>query len=321
MEYRRLGRAGLQVSVLSYGSWVTFSNQLNESGVKECLVAARQAGVNYFDTAEVYGHGRAELLLGAALEELQWHRASFVLSTKLYWGLHDCVNLRHTLNRKYLMHAIDGCLQRLPTPYVDLLLCHRPDPYTPIEETVWAMSDIVASGKTHYWGTSEWPVEQIRMAWELADRYGLRKPAIEQPEYNLVRRGRVECEYAALCQEYGLGLTTWSPLASGVLTGKYRDGVPRASRGSLAGYEWLRDFLTDRECNRHVDRLRLIAGDLGCTPAQLAIAWCTMNPNVSSVILGASTVEQLRENLAARDVVPKLTREVMARIEGCFGTQ
>jgi voltage-dependent potassium channel beta subunit len=318
VEYRRLGRAGLRVSVLSYGTWVTFAEQGDLSSAVASLRVAREAGVNLFDTAEAYGSGRAEELLGLALEQLGWDRATFVLSTKLYWGVRDCVNMRTTLNRKYLLQAIDESLERLRTRFVDLLYCHRPDPETPIEETVWAMSDIIAAGKAHYWGTSEWPADQIRAAWEIADQYGLRKPSIEQPEYNLFKRARVEGEYAGLHREIGLGLATWSPLASGLLTGKYLDGAPTGSRGSLPGYGWLESWLVDEERNRRVRELDLIARTIDATPAQLAIAWCTLNPAVSTVILGASTPEQLRDNLRALDVVPRISPGVLRRIGAVF---
>ena len=318
MEYRRLGRAGLKVSVLSYGTWVTFAEQGDLANALASLAVAREAGVNLFDTAEAYGQGQAEELLGAALEQLGWDRATYVLATKLYWGVRNCVNMHQTLNRKYLMQAIDGSLERLRTPFVDLLYCHRPDAQTPIEETVWAMSDIVAAGKAHYWGTSEWPAEQIRTAWEVADRYGLRKPSMEQPEYNLFKRARVEGEYTTLHAEIGLGLTTWSPLASGLLTGKYRDGVPAGSRGCLPGYGWLTPWLVDAKRNHQVQELDVIARAIGATPAQLAIAWCTMNPVVSTVILGASNPGQLNENLRAMDVVPRLSADVMDRIADQF---
>ncbi|MFL6139741.1 MAG: aldo/keto reductase [Frankiaceae bacterium] len=315
MEYRRLGSSGLKVSVLSYGSWVTFAEQISPEVARDCLAVARQAGVTLFDTAETYAGGRAEWLLGAAIENLGWDRSTYVLSTKLYWGLHDWPHLRSTLNRKYLMQAVDGCLERLRTPFVDLLLCHRRDPETPVEEVVWALSDIVAAGKALYWGTSEWPPEDVRAAWELADRYGLRKPVVEQPEYNLFARRRVEEDYRGLASELGLGLMTWSPLASGVLTGKYLHGVPAGSRAALPGYAWLQRSLVDAERNQRVADLAALARELGCSVAQLAIAWCTLNPAVSSVILGASAPAQLRENLAALEVVPLVTPEVVARIE------
>jgi voltage-dependent potassium channel beta subunit len=318
MKYRRLGRTGLKVSVLSYGTWVTFAEQGDLTNAVASLIMARQAGINFFDTAEAYGQGRAESLLGAALKQVGWDRATYVLATKLYWGVRNCVNMRQTLNRKYLMQAIDESLERLQTPFVDLLYCHRPDLYTPIEETVWAMSDIIAAGKAHYWGTSEWPAEQIRAAWDVADRYGLRKPSMEQPEYNLFKRAKVEDEYATLHGEIGLGLTTWSPLASGLLTGKYRDGVPAGSRGSLPGYDWLKAWLVDEERNRQVREFDGIARMIDATPAQLAIAWCTMNPAVSTVILGASSPDQLRENLRAIDIIPRLSAGVMCRIGDLF---
>src|ERR1043165_9972408 len=318
MEYRRLGNAGLKVSVWSYGTWVTFAEQGDLHNAIATLMVAGQEGVNVFDTAEAYGHGRAEDLLGRALEELQWDRATYVLSTKLYWGSRNCVNMRATLNRKYLMQAIDESLDRLRTPFVDLLFCHRPDPETPIEETVWAMSDIVAAGKAHYWGTSEWPVEQIRAAWNVADRYNLRKPSMEQVEYNLFKRRRVETEYSTLHRDIGIGLTTWSPLASGLLTGKYVNGVPPRSRGSLPGFGWLKEQLADRESNARVRELEIIAKKIDANPAQVAIAWCTLLPAVSSVILGASGPEQLRENLGAMKVISRLSPDSVQLINELF---
>lgn len=318
MEYRRLGRAGLKVSVLSFGTWVTFAEQGDLSNALSCLTVAREGGINLFDTAEVYGQGNAEALLGAALEQLGWDRATYCLSTKLYWGIRPSVNMRQTLNRKYLLQAIDESLGRLRTPFVDLLFCHRPDPETTVEETVWAMSDLVAAGKVHYWGTSEWPAGKIREAWEIADRCGLRKPSMEQPEYSLVQYSRVEEEYAPLCAELGLGLTTWSPLASGLLTGKYVGGVPAHSRGALPGFEWLRNQLVERTRNRRVVELDHIARSIGGTPAQLAIAWCTRNPAVSTVILGASSAEQLSENLGALDLIPRISVEVAAALKQVF---
>ena len=318
MEYRRLGKSGLRVSVLSFGSWVTFAEQVPPHIVRDCLAVAREGGVTLFDTAEGYGNGRAEWLLGAAIEDLGWDRSTYILSTKVFSGSPDWPHLRTTLNRKYLLQAVDGCLERLRTPFVDLLLCHRHDPDTPTEEVVWAMSDIVASGKALYWGTSEWPAGTIREAWELADRHGLRKPVIEQPEYNLFARRRVEDDYRSLCNDFGLGLMTWSPLASGVLSGKYREGVPSGSRGALPGYEWLRALLSNAERNERVGELALIARELGCTTAQLAIAWCAAHPAVSSVITGASSPAQLRENLDAVAVIGRLSPEVLTRIDEVF---
>ena len=315
MEYRRLGKTGLKVSVLSFGSWVTFGPQLSGNLAEECLAAAYDAGVNFFDNAEAYSAGESERIMGEAIATLGWPRHSYVLSTKLFWGLHQNVNMRNTLNRKYLMQAIDGSLERLGLDFVDLVYCHRPDPETPIEETVWALSDIIASGKALYWGTSEWSAEALREAWDIADRHNLHKPVVEQPQYNLLWRDRVEKEYAPLYDGIGLGLTTWSPLSSGLLTGKYLDGIPDGSRATLPGYEWLGGMLTDAERNDKVRSLQAIATELDCTLAQLAIAWSARNPHVSTVITGASRVEQVHENLAALDVLPKLTDDVLARID------
>jgi voltage-dependent potassium channel beta subunit len=315
MEYRRLGRSGLQVSVLSFGSWVSFGPQLGIDTAAECLDAARAAGVNFFDNAESYAGGESERIMGQAIDKLGWARHSYVISTKVFWGLYDEPNMKNTLNRKYLFQAIDGSLDRLGLDFVDLLFCHRADPHTPIEETVRAMSDIVSSGKALYWGTSEWTPDEVRAAWEIADRDHLHKPVMEQPQYNLLHRMRVEFEYLRLYEDCGLGLTTWSPLASGVLTGKYLDGIPEDSRGALPGYEWLQGMLTNPKTNDKVRKLEAIAHELGCTPAQLAIAWCTKNKNVSTVITGASRAEQVRENMGALEVAEQLDADVMARIE------
>jgi voltage-dependent potassium channel beta subunit len=315
MEYRRLGGTGLRVSVLSFGSWVTFGPQLAGDLAADCLSAAYDAGVNFFDNAEAYAGGESERIMGEAIARLGWPRHSYVVSTKLFWGLHDGVNMRNTLNRKYLSQAIVGSLDRLGLDFVDLVYCHRPDPNTPVEETVWAMSDMVDRGQALYWGTSEWPAEAIREAWDVAERHHLHKPVVEQPQYNLLWRERVEQEYLPLYEGIGLGLTTWSPLSSGLLTGKYLDGVPEGSRATLPGYEWLANLLTDEARNAKVAGLRAVADDLGCSLAQLAIAWCTKNPHVSSVITGASRVEQVHENLAALDVASRLDADVMARID------
>jgi voltage-dependent potassium channel beta subunit len=315
MEYRRLGRAGLKVSALSFGSWVTFGTQLNDRLAIDCLSAAHEAGVNFFDNAEAYAGGDSERIMGQAIAKLGWPRQSYVLSTKLFWGLSETVNMKNTLNRKYLTQAIDGSLDRLGVDFVDLLFCHRSDPDTPIEETVWAMSDIVAAGKALYWGTSEWSADEIRAAYEIAERHHLRKPVVEQPQYNLLSRTRVESEYVRLYEDIGMGLAVWSPLASGLLTGKYLDGVPSHSRANVKGYEWLRDMLTDPRRNAQVGALKAVADRLGCTLAQMSLAWCVANPHVSTVITGASRVEQVRENLSALDVVPLLTDDVTAQIE------
>ena len=315
MQYRRLGRSGLKLSALSFGSWVTYGNQMGEDAARECMAAAHDAGVNFFDNAEVYEKGKSETLMGASLKKLGWRRSSYVVSTKFYWGLNEGPNERNTLNRKYLMQAMDGSLGRFQLDYVDLVFCHRPDPETPVEETVWAMHDIITSGKALYWGTSEWSAADIMAAWQIAERHHLHKPVMEQPQYNLFYRDRVENEYARLYEDIGLGTTVWSPLASGLLTGKYNDGIPAGSRGALKGYEWLARQLTDAEKLAAVKKLGTIAGDLGCTLAQMALAWCLKNRHVSTVITGASRVEQVKENMKALDVVAKLTPDVMKRID------
>ncbi len=316
MDYRRLGSSGLQVSELSLGSWVTYHNQVGTAAAREMLAAAMDAGVNFFDNAEVYAKGQSEVVMGEAFKALGWPRLNYIVSTKFFWGLdRDGPNRKDTLNRKYLMQAIDGSLKRLGLDFVDLVFCHRPDPATPIEETVWAMSDIIASGKALYWGTSEWSAAEIRAAWDVAEHHHLRKPVMEQSQYHLFHRRRVEEEYAPLYDDIGLGLTTWSPLASGLLTGKYRNGVPAGSRGALENMAFLTKGLTDVAKNAAVGRLEAIAAEIGCTVAQLAIAWVAKNPHVSTVLTGASTLAQLESNLGAVDVLPRLTPVVMARID------
>jgi len=259
--------------------------------------------------------------MGAAIAKLGWQRHAYVISNKVYWGIHDVPNMKNTLNRKYLMQAIDGSLERLGLDFVDLLFCHRADPNTPIEETVWAMSDIVASGRAHYWGTSEWTADEIRAAWHIADKHHLHKPVMEQPQYNLLTRGRVEFEYARLYEDIGLGLTTYSPLASGVLTGKYLDGIPAGSRGALPGYEWLQQSMNNEKVKDKVRALKAITDDLDCTLAQLSLAWCAKNPRVSTVITGASRVEQVHENMVALDVIGRLDTATMERIEDAMRTR
>jgi voltage-dependent potassium channel beta subunit len=315
MTYRRVGRSGLKVSVLSFGSWVTFGPQLDLQRARDCLDAAYQGGVNFFDNAEVYSGGESERIMGKAIAELAWPRHSYVVSSKYFWGINEGVNSQATLNRKYLMEAIDPSLERMGLDYLDIVYCHRADPETPVEETVWAMSDIVSSGRALYWGTSEWTADEIRAAWLIADRHHLHKPVVEQPQYHLLERRKVEREFARLYEDIGMGLTTWSPLASGLLTGKYLDGVPEGSRATLPGYEWLRDLLTEPSRNAKVRKLAAVADELGCTLSQLSIAWCAANPHVSSVITGASRVEQVRENLGALDVLDRLDEATMARID------
>jgi voltage-dependent potassium channel beta subunit len=318
MQYRHLGRSGLQVSVLSFGSWVSFGPQLAGSSARDCLAAAYDAGVNFFDNAEVYAGGRSETIMGEAIAELGWPRESYVISSKFFWGIEGSINMRNTLNRKYLLHAVDGSLRRLGLDFLDLIFCHRPDPETPIEETVRAMHDIISSGRALYWGTSEWSAEAILEAWEIADRHHLHKPVMEQPQYNLFERDKVEREFSSLYDRIGLGLTTWSPLASGLLSGKYSEGVPADSRAALPGYGWLKENVTSADANRRVRELSVIARELGASPAQLSIAWCASNPRVSTVITGASRVEQVRENLGALDVLEKLTPDLLARIDAIF---
>jgi voltage-dependent potassium channel beta subunit len=315
MPYRSLGRSGLKLSLLSFGSWVSFGAQVDEDLALECMTAAYEQGVNFFDNAEVYAAGESERIMGRALARTDWPRQSYVVSTKLFWGLDDRVNTSNTLNRKYLLQAIDGSLDRFGLDFVDLVFCHRSDPETPIEETVWAMHDMISRGQALYWGTSEWSADEFRAAYDIAERHHLHKPLMEQSQYNLLHRERVEQEYSRLYDDCGLGLTTWSPLASGVLTGKYMDGIPEGSRATLPGYEWLRDELTDPKVNAGVRRLHAVADQLQCTLAQLAIAWCARNPHVSSVITGATTVEQVHENLQSLAVLPKLTESVCKRID------
>ncbi|MGI9605129.1 MAG: potassium channel beta subunit family protein [Acidimicrobiales bacterium] len=314
MTYRRLGRSGLQLSALSLGSWVTFDNQMGLDPVIESMQTARDAGCNFFDNAEAYAGGRAETLMGEAFRELGWARETYVVSTKFFWGIVDDPNLKFTLNRKYLMQGIDRSLERFGLDFVDLIYCHRADQDTPIEETVWAMSDIISSGKALYWGTSEWTADEIRAAWHIADKHHLHKPVMEQPQYNMLHRDRVETEYARVFEDLGIGTTVWSPLASGILTGKYVDEIPVDSRGTLAGYDFLKDSIADPDTNAKVRRLIPIADEIGCSMAQMALAWCLTNPNVSTVITGASRPAQVAENMAAIDVLDALTPDVLEQI-------
>lgn len=319
MLYRRLGKAGIQVSVLSFGSWVTFHNQVDVANAATMMKAAYEAGVNFFDNAEAYAHGKSEEVMGAALKQLGWRRGSYLVSTKFYWGREDGVNEHNTLNRKRLLEGIDGSLRRLGLDHVDLVFCHRPDRNTPVAETARAMQDIVASGRAMYWGVSEWSADEIRAAWDICDRYGWHKPTMEQPEYNLFHRERVEKEYTRLFEDIGLGTTIWSPLAGGLLTGKYNRGIPKDSRAALKGYEWMHDNVTNEERLKQVEKLGELANDLGATLAQFSIAWCVKNERVSTAITGASRLEQVKENMKALDVLPKLTDEVMQRVDTILG--
>ncbi len=318
MQYRRIGSSGLRLSELSLGSWVTYHNQVDSAAAREMMAAAFDAGVNFFDNAEAYAVGQSEVVMGEAIKALKWPRLNYVVSTKFFWGLDregNSINRKDTLNRKYLSQAIDGSLQRMGLDFIDLVYCHRSDPHTPIEETVWAMSDMITRGKALYWGTSEWSADEIRAAWNVAERHHLHKPIVEQPQYHLFYRKRVEQEYKRLYEDIGLGLTTWSPLASGLLTGKYRNGVPLDSRGARQDMGFLVKGLTDAARNAAVTQLELIATELSCSLNQLAIAWAAHNPRVSSVITGASNLAQLQSNLGAVKVIAQLTPDVMARIE------
>ncbi len=317
MQYRHLGRSGLQVSALSFGAWVTFAQQYGEDLAFDCMKAAYDAGVNFFDNAEAYAQGQAEVVMGNVIRRAGWKRSDLVVSTKVFWG-GDGPN-DTGLSRKHVIEGANAALARMQLDYVDLIFCHRPDIYTPIEETVRAMSYLVNSGKAFYWGTSEWSAADIMEAYQIARREHLVPPTMEQPQYHMLHRERVEKEYARLYQEIGLGTTIWSPLASGLLTGKYNDGMPDGTRMSLAGYEWLRKNLESPQGQANLAKARQLAplaAELGCTQSQLAIAWCLKNPNVSTVITGASRPEQVVENMAALAVVEKLTPEMMTRIEG-----
>jgi voltage-dependent potassium channel beta subunit len=314
MEYRHLGRTGLKVSTLSYGAWVTFGNQLDVKDAVGILSRCRDAGVNFFDNAEVYADGKAEEIMGAAIKQAGWKRSDLVISTKLFWGGSGPND--KGLSRKHIIEGTKASLKRLDMDYVDLLYCHRPDTTTPIEETVRAMNWVIDHGYAFYWGTSEWSAQQITEAWEVANRLDMVGPSMEQPEYNMFTRTRVEVEYAPLYSKYGLGLTTWSPLASGVLTGKYsKDNIPEGSRMALASYKGLKEkSLVDETLNK-VEGLKSIAKELGVPLAQMALAWVAKNPHVSSVITGATKEHQVVENMKSLEVIPKLTPEVMEKIE------
>ena len=319
MEYRRLGKSGLLVSALSYGAWVTFNKQVGVDNAVEIMKTAYDAGVNFFDNAEIYEHGEAEIVMGEALKKLKWRRDSYLVSSKVMFGsVKDRKPTQWGLNRKHVMEACDQALERLGVEALDMYFCHRPDPETPMEETVRAMNDLVQMGKVHYWGTSEWSAQQLMEAYSIARQYNLTPPTMEQPQYNMFHRERFEVEYARLYDMIGLGTTIWSPLASGLLTGKYNEGVPDDSRINLPGYEWLKKIFESEEGQERIAKVReltTIAEELGTSMASLAIAWCLMNPNVSTVILGASKLPQLEENLKSLDIVDQLTDDVMSRIE------
>jgi len=318
LDYRRLGKSGLKVSALSFGSWVTFGNQMDVGAAADCLKAAYDGGVTFFDNAETYANGRSETIMGEALKKLGWRRDSFVVSSKVFFGpMEEPGPTQKGLSRKHVVEACHQALERLQVDYLDLYFCHRPDPETPIEETVRAMHDLIAQGKVLYWGTSEWEAGQIAEAYRVADERHLTPPTMEQPQYNMFVRDKVEKDYLPL-YEKGLGTTIWSPLYGGLLTGKYNDGIPEGSRLTLEYYAWLKERMVGPEGQKKIAKVRAlskVAAELGTTTTHLALAWCLKNPNVSTVILGASRVEQLKDNLKAMDTVEKLTPEVMAEIE------
>jgi len=322
MQYRRLGSSGLQLSALSFGAWVTFGTAVDRKAARELIACAYDHGVNYFDNAEVYSRGEAERIMGDALADLRFPRDSWCVSSKVFFGsAKDPAPTQKGLSRKHVFDACHQALQRLRVDYLDLYFCHRPDPDTPIEETVWTMDTLIRQGKVLYWGTSEWPAERIREAHAVARQHNLHAPTMEQPQYNLLHRERVEVEYAPLYREFGMGTTTWSPLASGVLTGKYCQGIPQGSRLATPGYEWIRERIESPEGRAdlaRVDKLLPIAQELGASPAQFAIAWCLKNPHISTVMLGATKIAQLEDNFGALDAVGKLDDAVMKRIDAAL---
>ena len=313
MEYRKMGKSGLRLSALSLGAWITYGGQVGEKVAEDCMKAAYDHGVNFFDNAEAYAGGNAEIVMGNVLKKMGWQRESYVVSTKIFWGGQGPND--RGLSYKHIMEGVNKALKRLQLEYVDLVFCHRPDPDTPIEETVWAMDQVVRQGKAFYWGTSEWSAADIMKADGIARQYGLRPPSMEQPQYNMLHRERFEVEYAPLYKELGYGTTIWSPLASGLLTGKYNDGIPEGSRIAREDLGWLKENVMKEEFLNKVRALQPIADDLGCSMAQLALAWALKNKNVSTVITGASRVEQVHQNMKAMDVVEKLTEDVMQQIE------
>jgi voltage-dependent potassium channel beta subunit len=316
MEYRFLGSSGLKVSALSFGAWVTFGDQRGDDIAYQCMTAAYEEGVNFFDNAEVYSEGKAEIMMGKVIKKAGWKRSDLVISTKIFWGGEGPNDTG--LSRKHIIEGLNASLDRLQMDYVDLVFCHRPDLYTPIEETVRAMNHVIQQGKAFYWGTSEWSAQQIMEAYGIARRENLIPPLMEQPQYNMFHRERVEKEYANLYKEIGLGTTIWSPLASGLLTGKYNQGIPKDSRVTLEGYEWLRKRFESEEAKQNLEKVRKlapIAEELECSLAQLALAWCLKNPNVSTVITGASKTKQVKENMKALEVTEKLSADIINRIE------
>lgn len=319
MNYRHLGKAGIKLSELSLGAWVTYGGQVGEEIAEKCMIAAYEAGVNFFDNAEAYASGNAEIVMGNVIKRLGWQRDDLVISTKVFWGGKG--PNKRGLSHKHIIEGVNKSLKRLQMEYVDLLFCHRPDPETPIEETVRAMDILIKQGKAFYWGTSEWSAADILRADGIARQYNLTPPTMEQPQYNMFHRQVFEAEYLPIFKELGYGTTIWSPLASGLLSGKYANGIPEGSRAALPGYDWLLEETITPERIEITRQLAPVAADLGCTLAQLALAWCLKNPNVSTVITGASRVEQVHENMKALDVVDKLTPDVMDRIDQVLGNK
>lgn len=318
MEYRRLGKSGLKVSALSLGSWLTFGKQISDDVAKELMVKAYDQGVNFFDNAEIYARGKSEQVMGKILSELQWPRDSYIVSSKVFFGaqgIEDSKPTQKGLHRKHVTEACHQALKRLQVDYLDLFFCHRPDKETPIEETVWSMHNLIQQGKILYWGTSEWSAQEIMEAHLVAKQYNLIGPVMEQPQYNMFHRDKVEVEYSQIYKNQGLGTTIWSPLASGILSGKYNDNMPEDTRLNMEGLVWLKEKSLTEERVTKTRKLTPIAEELGTTMPRLALAWCLTNPNVNTVILGASKVRHLEENLKALDDVPKLTEDVLQRIE------
>lgn len=311
MEYRNLGNSGLKISELSFGSWITFVNQLNEKKALDCMSFAYERGVNFFDNAEVYASGQSEVLMGNILKKLKWDRDTYIVSSKAFWG--GDFPTQKGLSKKHLNDACNAALKRLQVDYLDLFFCHRPDPETPIVETVYAMNDLLQQGKIMYWGTSEWSAKEIKEAFSCSEKYNLRGPTMEQPQYNILHRDKFENEYKEIFQKYKIGTTIWSPLASGVLTGKYNDGIPNNTRFKVKGYEWLADSMDSIDFNK-VKKIKTMSVKLGIKPSQLAILWCLKNKNVSTVILGASKISQLKENLNSINYYDLLTNEVLSEI-------
>tara|TARA_B110000116_G_scaffold242982_1_gene232512 strand:+ start:380 stop:1357 length:978 start_codon:yes stop_codon:yes gene_type:complete len=316
MKYRRLGKSGLKVSVFSFGSWVTFSNQLKEKDALDLMSYAYDMGVNFFDNAEIYANGESEIIMGKILKKVGWSRDTYILSSKVFWGGEKPTQIG--LSRKHISDACHAALKRLQVEYLDLFFCHRPDPETPIEETVRAMDVLIQQGKVLYWGTSEWEAKQLTEAYSVAQKFNLTPPTMEQPEYNLFNRGKIEKDYLPLYKQYGLGTTTWSPLASGLLTGKYNHGFPSKSRVFVKGYEWIKEKFESEETIQKIGKvkeLQPIAESLNISLTQLSLGYCIKNPNVSTVILGATKKEQLKENLSTLQILDKITEKTLMEIK------